>query len=68
MSIPEQIRAARQRAGWSQQHLAEIAGISISVVSKAERGGNIKVSTLEAVAKVLKIEINLTAARRGRKR
>jgi len=39
MSIASQIRAARARLGWSQEQLAERAGVSPRTVKRAENEG-----------------------------
>jgi len=35
---PSEIKAIRDRLGWSQQHLADLTGIGIATVSRWERG------------------------------
>ncbi len=41
------LRTARQQQGWSQQQLADFAGVSLSTIERAERGEPIRVDNLE---------------------
>src|SRR5579885_1740396 len=47
------LRAARLRKGWSQQQLAELAGIGISTVERAERGRPLRIDTIHRLAACL---------------
>ncbi len=49
----EWLRAARLRKGWSQQQLAELAGIGISTVERAERGRPLRIDTIHRLAACL---------------
>ncbi|HYK03717.1 MAG TPA: helix-turn-helix transcriptional regulator [Thermoanaerobaculia bacterium] len=48
--LHEELRRARERAGLSQQALADLAGIPRNQVVRAERGENITVETLRKIA------------------
>jgi transcriptional regulator with XRE-family HTH domain len=47
------IRAARRRARFSQQKLAEVAGVSYSVIQQGEAGRRLSPATLEKLAGAL---------------
>ncbi len=49
----EWLRAARLRKGWSQQQLAELAGIGLSTVERAERGKLLRIDTIHRLAACL---------------
>lgn len=51
-SVPLQIRALRKARGWSQAQLAERAGLTQGVVSRAENAnyGNLTVNTILSIA------------------
>lgn len=51
--IGKEIREARERIGWSQEHLASKAGVSRPTVARAETGSNISTGTLEKIAEAL---------------
>ncbi|HYC91365.1 MAG TPA: helix-turn-helix transcriptional regulator, partial [Thermoanaerobaculia bacterium] len=44
--LHEELRRAREKAGLSQQALADLAGIPRNQIVRAERGENITVDTL----------------------
>jgi transcriptional regulator with XRE-family HTH domain len=50
------LRSWRLRAGLSQEDLAGLAGISRSTVHNAEKGDEVLPSTLQSIAKALKIK------------
>jgi len=52
-SLQENVRSHRRGAGWSQEQLAEEAGLSVGVVRKIEQGGNVQVETIHALARAL---------------
>lgn len=41
------LRLARQSRGWNQQQLADLAGVSLSTIERAERGEDVRVDTIE---------------------
>lgn len=64
MSYTTAIRALRRFRGWTQSHLANIAGLHQGDVSKIEAGkANIEVGTLESLAAALDAEIVLVPRR-----
>ncbi|WP_432106155.1 helix-turn-helix domain-containing protein [Streptomyces sp. bgisy091] len=52
-SLQENVRSHRRRSGWSQERLAEEAGLSVGVVRKIEQGGNAQVETIHMLARAL---------------
>lgn len=56
--INQLIQAAREQ-GLSQAQLAEKAGMSAVGLSKAKQRGDIRASSLQALAEVLKLELSL---------
>ena len=54
--IPSSLRAARHAAGLSQQELARRRGLPQSQISRAERGDDIRLSTLRDIARGLGLE------------
>lgn len=54
------IRQARAAHGWSQDELAERAGLSRPTIARAERGDDISTATLAKLAPVLGITIDVT--------
>jgi len=57
LSIGGTIRAARQRAGITQQALAERAGLALKTLSRIENGEDMNLSTLTAIAAALDIPL-----------
>lgn len=56
-SIGQQIRAARERKGWTQEDLARASGIARPNIARLEKGGQVpKVATLRRVAAALGLE------------
>ena len=47
------LREARLRKGWSQQHLADFAGISVSTVERAERGEPLRIDSIQRLCECL---------------
>ena len=54
--LHEELRAARLKAGLSQEALAKAAGIPRNQVARAERGENITVDTLRKIAVQLPVD------------
>lgn len=52
-SLQENVRSHRRSSGWSQEQLAEEAGLSVGVVRKIEQGGNAQVETIHMLARAL---------------
>lgn len=52
--VPQRVRELRQRKRWSQEKLAEEAGVSKDAVSRIERGDREpRIDTLEMIAEAL---------------
>ena len=43
------LRAARQQQGWSQQQLADLDGVSLSKIERAERGDPLRIDNVELI-------------------
>jgi transcriptional regulator with XRE-family HTH domain len=56
MMIHEEIRAARLKAGLTQEALAKAAGIPRNQIARAERGENITIDTLRKIAVHLPVD------------
>ncbi|WP_372013183.1 helix-turn-helix domain-containing protein [Pseudoxanthomonas sp. 10H] len=52
-----QVRRFREARGWSQEHLAEAAGISLRTVQRIERGGTAARESLMALAAVFGVDL-----------
>jgi len=57
--IADALVKARKEAGLSQRALARRSGVMQNVISKAERGGDVVLSTLWRLARALDVEILL---------
>lgn len=53
------IRDARTAKGWSQDELADRAGLSRPTIARAERGDDISTATLAKIAPVLGLKFEL---------
>lgn len=67
VSVPR-LAAVRKRAGLSQRALAVLAGVSEQTISRLERGANARYTTLELVARALKVPPTRLLRRPHRKR
>jgi transcriptional regulator with XRE-family HTH domain len=47
------LRTERLRHGWTQQQLADFAGISLSTVERAEKGESIRVDCIQRICECL---------------
>ena len=47
------LRTARLRRGWTQQQLADFAGLSLSTVERAEKGESIRVDCIQRLSECL---------------
>ncbi|MBX9391586.1 helix-turn-helix domain-containing protein [Streptomonospora nanhaiensis] len=54
-TIGRRVAQLRKRRGFSQEQLAELAGLSVGVIQKIEQGGNARVETYHAIARVLRV-------------
>lgn len=59
------IRDARTTKGWSQDELAERAGLSRPTIARAERGDDISTATLAKIAPVLGLTFELRVKDQG---
>jgi transcriptional regulator with XRE-family HTH domain len=58
--IARKIHETRFSRGWTQNELAERAGVSRPTVARIERGDDISTATLEKVVLALELRIKLT--------
>lgn len=61
MVLSDEIRAARQKHGWSQSALALEAGVSRPTVARVELGHDVSTATLGKVAAALELKLELRA-------
>lgn len=66
-ALINQLVAAARKRGLSQAQLAELAGMTPVGLSKAKRRGDIRASSLEALAAQLDLELVLIPRRSGEK-
>src|SRR5688500_16979022 len=59
------VRAERERQAWSQEHLAEVAGLSLRTIQRVESAGTASFETARALAAVFQVDV---AALRGASR
>ncbi|GAA4815810.1 hypothetical protein GCM10011365_01580 [Marinicella pacifica] len=52
----EKLKKQRQQKGWTQQHLADISGLSLRTVQRAESVGRVSVDTISALSSVFVVE------------
>lgn len=57
--LGQTIKAARDRCGWSQGHLAQQASVSRPTVARIEAGADVSTTTLTKVAQVLNLSLEL---------
>lgn len=57
--IALQVREARVARGWSQEDLAEEAGLSRPSIARIERGDDVSTATLSKIAIVLGLTIKI---------
>ena len=57
----DMIRAARAALGFSQQKTAELAGISMTAMTNAERSKSVDIDTLAKIAVPLKLDVGVLA-------
>lgn len=50
------VKEARTQRGWTQQQLAEIAGLSLRTIQRVESQGQASVETCSALCAVLEVE------------
>ncbi|SDQ22394.1 helix-turn-helix domain-containing protein [Leucobacter chromiiresistens] len=58
-AIADQIKKAREAAGWSQHELADRAGVSRPSVARVEAGGDVNTVTLRKIAEALGLSLHV---------
>lgn len=59
---PSSIRKLREERAWSQEHLAEVAGLSLRTVQRVESDGSASHDTRLALAAVFEVEVGRLSA------
>jgi transcriptional regulator with XRE-family HTH domain len=52
-----QIRLERENRGWSQEHLASVAGLSLRTIQRIERTGSASFESVTALASVFSVDV-----------
>lgn len=52
------VKSLRQQNNWSQEHLAQLTGLNIRTVQRAEKGESVGLETLKALASVFEVDVN----------
>lgn len=55
--VARNIRNFRETLGWTQEHLAEAAGLSGRTIQRAERDGELGAETMQALAAVFEVSV-----------
>ncbi len=55
-SLAEIIRGERRTRAWSQEHLAEAAGVNLRTVQRVERGASCAGETIQSLAAALELD------------
>ncbi|MCX7553335.1 helix-turn-helix transcriptional regulator [Marinicella sp. S1101] len=50
-----QLKTLRQTKGWTQQHLADVSGISLRTIQRAESKGSVSTETLNSLCAVFEL-------------
>lgn len=50
------VRKLRLQRGWSQEHLAELAGVNVRTIQRIERGAKMSLETRAALAAVFEVD------------
>jgi transcriptional regulator with XRE-family HTH domain len=53
------VRKLRLQRGWTQEHLAELAGLSVRSIQRIERGGAVGLETINSLAAVFEVDRSL---------
>ena len=56
------VKAQRHAKGWSQDQLADAAGLSRPTVARIEAGNAVSTATLSKIARALSIEVSVDVA------
>jgi transcriptional regulator with XRE-family HTH domain len=54
---PSYIRAQRERRAWSQEHLAEVAGLGLRTIQRIEKTGNASYESARSLASVFELDV-----------
>ena len=54
----DRIRTEREKRAWSQEHLAEVAGLALRTIQRVENSGAASYETAKAIAAVLELEVS----------
>lgn len=52
------VRAEREKRAWSQEHLAEVAGVALRTVQRVEASGSGSLETVKALASVFGLDVS----------
>lgn len=55
--VAKNLKRFREMLGWTQEHLAEAAGLSARTIQRAERDGELSAETMQALAAVFDISV-----------
>lgn len=55
--VARNLRRFREALGWTQEHLAEAAGLSGRTIQRAERDGELGAETMQALAAVFEVSV-----------
>lgn len=55
--VARNLRRFREALGWTQEHLAEAAGVSGRTIQRAERDGDLGAETMQALAAVFEVSV-----------
>ncbi|MFI6580936.1 helix-turn-helix domain-containing protein [Embleya sp. NPDC050493] len=61
-TLGENVRSYRRRAGYSQEQLAEAAGLSLGTIRKVEQGGTLRMESLHTIARALGLQTSTLLA------
>lgn len=55
--MKNRVQELREAKGWSREKLAVLADVSGRTIMNVELGRNVRMSTLQAIAKALKVDV-----------
>ncbi|WJZ68554.1 helix-turn-helix transcriptional regulator [Kocuria rosea] len=59
VNLGESIRAARRQRGWSQEVLAEQAGVSRPTIARVETGNDVSTATISKIVSALGLTLRI---------
>ncbi len=62
-----QVRSERERRAWSQEHLAQAAGLGLRTIQRIESGGHASFESALAIASALEVSVDELAAKGARR-